>query len=123
MKKLSNLSGLSGWILGALALMVGCPWLAVTFAGEAGMAVCFILFFALNPLFAIFGGLAAGKALRRLWCLPFVTAGAFLLGTWLFFRPLDSVFLLYAAVYLLLGLVAMGLRLLFKRLFGRHFRR
>lgn len=107
------------WILWAVVLMVGCPWLAVAFAGSAGMAVCFILFFAVNPAFALLCGLAAGKAIKRLWCLPFVTTALFLLGVWLFFSPLDSVFFLYAAVYLGIGLVAMALRGLLRRLLRR----
>lgn len=36
-----------------LILMIGCPWLAVTFAGTTGMAVCFVLFYAINPLFSV----------------------------------------------------------------------
>lgn len=107
------------WTLGAVVLMVICPWLAVTFAGSAGMAVCFILFYALNPLFALLCGLAAGKALKKLWSLPLITAGLFLLGTWLFFSPLDSVFFLYAAIYLAIALVAMTLRGLFRKLLRR----
>lgn len=107
------------WTLGALALMVGCPWLAVTFAGSAGMAVCFILFYALNPIFSLLCGLAAGKALKKLWFLPLVTAGLFLLGAWIFFSPLDSAFLLYAAIYLGIGLAAMTLRGLLRRLLKR----
>lgn len=107
------------WILWALVLMVGCPWLAVTFAGSAGMAVCFILFYALNPAFALLCGLAAGKALKKLWCLTLITAGLFLLGAWIFFSPLDSVFLLYAAIYLGISLIAMTLRGLFRRLVRR----
>ena len=33
------------WTGAAAALMLGCPWLAVEFAGSAGMAVCLLLFF------------------------------------------------------------------------------
>lgn len=107
------------WALGAAVLMIGCPWLAVTFAGSAGMAVCFILFFAVNPVFSLLCGLAAGKALKKLWFLPFAPAALFLLGAWTFFSPLDSAFLFYAAIYLCIGLFAMTLRATFKRLLGR----
>lgn len=103
------------WALGAAVLMIGCPWLAVAFAGEAGMAICFILFFAVNPVFALLCGLAAGKALRRLWFLPLTTAALFLLGAWTFFSPLDTAFFFYAVIYLCIGLIAMGLRRVFKR--------
>ena len=39
------------WSILAMLLMIGCPWLAATFAGSAGMAVCLLLFFGVNPIF------------------------------------------------------------------------
>ena len=34
--------------------MLMFPWLAVAFVkGDAGMAVCFLLFFAVNPLYSV----------------------------------------------------------------------
>ena len=30
------------WSILAMLLMIGCPWLAATFAGSAGMAVCLL---------------------------------------------------------------------------------
>ena len=43
------------WIIASAVIMLVFPWLAVTFVkGDGGMAVCFILFFALNPIYAIF---------------------------------------------------------------------
>ena len=103
------------WTLAALALMLGCPWLAVTFAGTAGMAVCFLLFFGVNPLFAAFCGLAAGKHIRTLWILPIITAASFLVGTWLFFEMGEPAFLRYAAIYLLIGMTTMGIRSFFRK--------
>ena len=76
---------LIGMIISTLFLMIGCPWLAVTFAGSAGMAVCFVLFFAINPIFSGFCGVFAGKNIKKLWMLPIFNAGVFLVGTWLFF--------------------------------------
>ena len=32
------------WSILAMLLMIGCPWLAATFAGSAGMAVCLLLY-------------------------------------------------------------------------------
>ena len=66
--------------------MLVFPWLAVTFIkGDGGMAVCFILFFAVNPIYAICSGAYAGKNIKIFWTLPIITALFFLLGTWLFF--------------------------------------
>ena len=48
------------WIIASAVIMLVFPWLAVTFVkGDGGMAVCFILFFALNPIYAIFAGAQA----------------------------------------------------------------
>lgn len=95
------------WIIFVLILMIGCPWLAVTFAGSAGMAVCFVLFFAINPIFSVFCGIFAGKNIKKLWMLPIFNAGMFLVGTWLFFEMGEPAFGLYCGVYLIIGLCAM----------------
>lgn len=75
------------WILATAVIMLVFPWLAVTFIkGDGGMAVCFILFFAVNPIYAICSGAYAGKDIKIFWTLPIIIALFFLLGTWLFFR-------------------------------------
>ncbi|MBE6961742.1 MAG: hypothetical protein E7445_04725 [Ruminococcaceae bacterium] len=98
------------WVISAAVLMIGFPWLAVTFAGSAGMAVCFILFFAVNPLFAAVCGAFAGKDVRQLWILPVITAGLFLAGAWLFFDMGEPAFLLYGGCYFAIGILAMLIR-------------
>jgi len=98
---------LLGWIILTMLLMLGCPWLTVKYAGSAGMAVCLLLFFAVNPLFSAVCGAFAGKNIRQLWALPILTAGLFLAGTWMFFEPGETAFLLYGGCYLLIGIIAM----------------
>lgn len=95
------------WIISALILMIGFPWIAVTFAGSAGMAVCFILFFAINPLYCAACGIFAGKNIKQLWALPVIAAGLFLAGAWIFFEMRETAFLLYCGCYLAVGVVAM----------------
>ena len=102
------------WSAAALVLMVGGPWAAVTFAGRAGMAVCFLLFFAADPLFCAVAGAFAGQDIRRLWAVPLVGPAAFLAGTWIFFEPGEPAFLVYGGCYLLIGSVAMGISALIK---------
>lgn len=98
---------LLAWTLFAMILMIGCPCLAVEFAGSAGMAVCFILFLVVNPLFSVVCGVFAGKDIKQLWTLPIITAGLFLAGTWLFFEMKETAFLLYCGCYLIMGVIAM----------------
>ena len=102
-----RMKGYIAWGASAALLMIGCPWLAVTFAGSAGMAICFVLFFAVNPLFSVACGAYAGRNIRRLWGLPVITAGLFLAGVWLFFEMGEPAFLLYCGCYLIIGIAAM----------------
>lgn len=96
------------WFAVSAVLMLALPWLAVTFVkGDAGMAVCFLLFFAVDPIYCVIAGTFAGKDMRQLWSLPLVSAALFLIGTWIFFDMGETAFILYAAVYLVLGIAAM----------------
>ena len=95
------------WMLATAVIMLVFPWVAVTFIkGDGGMAVCFILFFAVNPIYAICSGVYASKDIKIFWPLPTITTLFFLLGTWLFFSIGEKAFILYAFEYLLLGIVA-----------------
>ena len=74
------------WMAASAVVMLAFPWLAATFVkGDAGMAVCFLLFFAVNPLYSVLIGAFAGKDIRRLWSLPVISAVLFFIGTWIFF--------------------------------------
>ena len=95
------------WIILAILLMIGCPWLSVQFAGGSGMVICFVLFFAINPLFSVFCGVSAGKDIKRLWSLPIITAALFLFGVCLFFEMGETAFFLYCGCYLIIGIIAM----------------
>ena len=107
MKGCGSMKELISWIICAIILMIGCPWLAVEFAGSAGMAVCFLLFFAINPVFSAVCGISAGKNIKQLWSLPIIVASLFLAGVWIFFEMCESAFLLYGSCYLVIGIIAM----------------
>ena len=109
------------WIIASAVIMLVFPWLAVTFVkGDGGMAVCFILFFVLNPIYAIFAGAQAGKDVKRFWALPMITAILFLAGTWLHFNMDEPAFLLYALIYLLLGAAAMLISAFIRKILEKH---
>ena len=91
------------------AIMVLLPWLTVTFVkGDAAMAVCFLLFFGVNPIFSIAMGIFSGKGRKVLWSLPILTSALFILVTWAFFGMGEPAFLVYAGIYLILGMISMG---------------
>ena len=103
-------------IAATVIVMLGLPWAAVRFApGDAGMAICFVLFYALNPIYAVAVGILAGRDLKKQWFQPMVTAALFLLGTWLLFDMGEPAFVRYALVYLGLGAGAMGVSCLLKK--------
>ena len=104
------------WLAASAVVMLAFPWLAVTFVkGDAGMAVCFLLFFAVNPLYSVIIGAFAGKDIRHLWSLPVISAVLFLIGTWIFFDMGETAFILYAAVYLVIGIMAMLISLFIRK--------
>lgn len=104
------------WLAASVAVMLAFPWLAVTFVkGDAGMAVCFLMFFAVNPLYSVLIGAFAGKDVKHLWSFPIVSAVLFLIGTWIFFDMGETEFILYAVVYLVLGIVAMLISMLIRK--------
>ena len=54
-------------------------------------------------------GFRCGKNIRRMWNLPLVSSIAFLAGTWIFFDIKEVWFIIYAAVYLIIGWTVMGI--------------
>jgi hypothetical protein len=104
------------WMAASAVVMLALPWIAVTFVkGDAGMAACFVLFFALNPLYSVILGVFAGKDVKHLWSLPIVSAALFLIGTWIFFDMGEMAFVLYAVVYLVLGIVSMLISMIIRK--------
>lgn len=89
-------------------VMILLPWAAVTYVkSNAGMAVTLLLFFVIDPVYFIAVGVFAGRNMKELWSLPAIAAILFLLGTWLFFEMGESAFVIYAGVYLAIGMVSM----------------
>ena len=104
------------WVMISMVIMLVLPWLAISFVkGDAGLAVCFILFFAVNPIYSVIMGVFAGKNIKRLWGMPVISAVLFLLGSWIFFSMGEKAFILYAGVYLILGIAAMAISMIIHR--------
>ena len=67
------------WLAFSAVIMLALPWLAVTLVkGDAGMAACFVLFFAIDPIYSVVIGSFAGKDMKHLWSLPVFSAVLFL---------------------------------------------
>jgi len=96
------------WIGITLAVMFILPFAVAKLASEcAGMALCIILFLVINPIYSIILGIVAGRDIKAFWNFPLISAVAFLAGTWLFFDSHEPWFIVYASVYLCIGVVAM----------------
>ena len=104
------------WLVVSALIMLLFPFLAVTFVkDDAGMAVCFILFYAVNPIYSVVIGIFAGKDIKSLWSLPIISSILFLAGTWLLFDMGEIAFIMYAVVYLILGLLVMVVSMLISK--------
>lgn len=69
--------------------------------------VALLLFFAIDPIYSIVLGIFAGKHIKELWSLPVMAAALFLLGTWISFNLGEGAFVIYAGIYLIIGMVSM----------------
>lgn len=84
------------------------PGATVAFAShDAGMAICFVLFFGLNSLFSLYVGIYSGLNVKGRWYLPVINAAAFLLGVWTVFDWGNPDFYGFAIAYLVIALLAM----------------
>ena len=89
-------------------VMLVLPWLtAIPIRADTAWILCLLLFFCVDPLCAIFTGVTAGKHIRKLWWVPLLNAAAFPAGVWIRFASVVIEFLLYAAIYFVLGTAAM----------------
>ena len=97
-------------------VMLELPWLVLKLVqGPDALTAVLLLFFIVDPLFSIFLGVFAGRDAKSRWYLPVLTAALYVAGAWLFFDRGETAFLLYAAGYLALGLVAMLLTAFLRR--------
>ena len=104
------------WYLISMLVMWGLPWAAVTFApADAGMAICLILFYAINPLFSVLIGTVAASGENDVWVLPCSSATMFIFGTWIFFDSREMIFIVYGCVYLAIGYSSMLVAKMIKR--------
>ena len=104
------------WLSISFIIMILLPWLTVTFVkGDAGMAVCFLLFYVLYPIYSIVVGVSAGRNIKEMWSMPIISAILFLLGTWIFFDMGEIAFFIYAGLYLIIGIFFMIASIIFSK--------
>lgn len=95
-------------VLPCAAVMLLLPLLASFLPGEAVFAIAVLLFMAVDPLFSLCIGIAAGRDIRCLWYVPLLTVALYWVGAALFITGWNTTIWVYAAAYLLIGTAAMG---------------
>lgn len=100
--KILSLAGLSAGILLFLPFLLIC-----VAPPDSGFIVMLMLFYVVNPLYSLWVGFVAGKALRQQWFQPILAAVLFILGTQIFLAPGEPIFFLYGLGYFVLGTCSM----------------
>ena len=108
------------WLILTAIVMLVFPWLTYTFIkGDTGMAVCFVLFFIIDPLFSIICGVFASRNPKKLWACPLMTGILFILGCWMSFEMGEGAFVVYRIGYCAISAAAMGISVLFSKILRR----
>ncbi len=92
------------WVIFMLLL----PILILRIASaDAGMGLCFLLFFLLNPILIIFLGIISGTEIRKLWWIPVASAAVFPFFFAIAVQELIVELFFYSAIYLSAGVLSM----------------
>ncbi len=91
----------------SFVVMYLLPAAVAKFSSEcAGMALCMLLFFIVNPAYSVIVGIISGRRFQQRWYFPLISAILFLAGVWTFFDHTEMWFIAYAAAYLLISFIA-----------------
>ena len=105
-------------VLSLIIVMLIIPVGVVNFAPEdAGMALCFILFFIINPIFITVLSVISAFDVRNLWWIPILSAIVFPFFFWIAVKEVVKELFFYSIVYLLIGVLAMLATYVWKKYF------
>ena len=71
------------------------------------MGLMMLFFFIVNPIAAVCIHITLGKAIKKLWWLPFLFSLLFLLSYWVILQQIVWDLAIYAGTYLVLGALSM----------------
>ncbi len=95
-------------LLSIVVIMFLLPLLCSTVMNSrSASGLVFLMLFCINPVFLIDIGITAGTELKKLWFLPVLTAFLFPFLFWLAIWDIETDILIYSAIYLVVGLLAM----------------
>lgn len=85
----------------------GVPLAAVLFTSHAGMAICILSFYVLNPIISVGIGVFAGFDIKKRWYASLFTGVVFIITAWSLFTVTEPLFLYYSAVYIVFSALSM----------------
>ena len=89
------------------AAVFGIPLLAVLFASHAGMAICILSFYLVNPMVSVGVGVFAGFDMKKRWYACLFTGTLFIITAWSLFTISEPMFLYYSAIYIVFSSLSM----------------
>lgn len=108
MKKIKSIRKIAIVIITLMITMLVLPVSIVKFApADAGMALCFILFFAVDPFTILALSIMAGTELPKLWWVPVAGGVAFPLFFGVAVGEVVTELFVYSALYAVVGFLAM----------------
>lgn len=88
------------------AVMFLSQFLTVSFiGGNDGLGVTLLLFFVIYPVVSIVFGIISAKEFKKLWFIPVANGVFYLASVWTFLDLFEPAFILYAIVYIAIGLI------------------
>ncbi len=94
-------------ILAIVLIFIIVPIFIINFiSADASFAVLLILLYLVNPSFAAILGFLSGNNIKKLWWIPLLAAGMYLLSMLLILKVDETAFI-FSGVALILGLFSM----------------
>ena len=94
-------------IILTLAAVFCIPLLAVLFASTAGMAICILSFYIINPVVSVGIGVFAGFDMKKRWYACLLTGVTFVITAWLLFTVSEPLFIIYSVIYIVFSALSM----------------
>ncbi|MBR6523220.1 MAG: hypothetical protein IKT39_01230 [Clostridia bacterium] len=90
-----------------VVLVFGIPLAAVLFASDAGMAICILSFYLINPILSVGVGVFAGFDFRKRWFSSLYVGIIFMITVCFLLTADEPLFFLYSAIYTFFSFISM----------------
>ena len=95
------------WLIITFIVMF-LPTFVIKFApANYGLVLCMMQFLIVNPIYTIIIGIISGRNIHTRWSLPLISAVIFVFGILFSFGLGEPDFIIYAVIYLIVGIFSM----------------